>query len=492
MQPIAAGVGRWLAGDLHLPIRPDFHQHWHLAVPVVFGDWWSPLVRIFLHILGWITGVCCALARVIWTAAVVSHRWALRVLARTASERGVPLTADRSSMEAGKFCLLRRGEEWDEVMLMAPMGTGEWMCYTVTEEVNRFMWTAAKLTVGNFRLMSSEGADRVLPQGIPPDAVNWMIDPADVWLARRWSPTQDQLLSLQAEARQVVELVALDAQKTSLFTAGSANTALTEVGTVKGQVVQAKGQVAETPGHPSSGPASGQAVDDPDLDSLIKAVADLKMKVQDKKGKKHSKSRSTSGSSKRSRSPPTPKKKKKKKKKKSKKRKDSRSSSSSSTSSGEVYVRWRAHGVDKSVTATELARTDIRKFPKRVHLLTFAQEHPGALTAHFFNAVRLACSKQPISRSSQLRSVPLVRYITSEEFGLTDLRDKREALTLATVAQMVNAGDLAKALDVVVMRLQALQNAKRKGGSWEKASEKELIPLAGGSMVGPAGLTSMT
>ena len=123
--------------------------------------------------------------------------------------------------------------------------------------------------------------------------------------------------------------------------------------------------------------------------------------------------------------------------------------------------------------------------------LPFAHEHPGALTAHFFNAVRLACSKEPISKTRQLRHVPLVRYITSDEFGLTDLRDKREALTLATIASMINAGDLSKALDVIVMRLQALQNAKKKGSSWERASEKELIPLAGNSSMGPAGLTSM-
>ena len=64
--------------------------------------------------------------------------------------------------------------------------------------------------------------------------------------------------------------------------------------------------------------------------------------------------------------------------------------------------------------------------------------------------------------------------------ALSETRDVREATTLAHVLESVNRGDIATALDIVVMRLQALQRAKTKGGSWEKAAKIELILEAAG------------
>jgi len=43
----------------------------------------------------------------------------------------------------------------------------------------------------------------------------------------------------------------------------------------------------------------------------------------------------------------------------------------------------------------------------------------------------------------------------------------------------VNRKDLSTAMDILVMRLQALAAAKRKGGSWEKAAKVELIAEPG-------------
>ena len=62
---------------------------------------------------------------------------------------------------------------------------------------------------------------------------------------------------------------------------------------------------------------------------------------------------------------------------------------------------------------------------------------------------------------------------------MTELRDQREALTLASILDLVQRDEVARALDVLVMRLQALAAAKKKGGSWEKASKVELISEAG-------------
>ena len=149
-------------------------------------------------------------------------------------------------------------------------------------------------------------------------------------------------------------------------------------------------------------------------------------------------------------------------------------------------------GKSKRVSPEDLARSDIKKFKKRTDLLTFAMSYPGALTAHFSNAVRVAMTHGAISKTKQLRDVPLVRYVQADGLQLTELRDRREALTLATVLEHINSGSLAKALDVITMRLLALQEAKAKSGTWDKAQQKELIPLPGGSGLQPAGLSSMS
>lgn len=88
--------------------------------------------------------------------------------------------------------------------------------------------------------------------------------------------------------------------------------------------------------------------------------------------------------------------------------------------------------------------------------------------------------------------MPIVRYVTSDGFGLGELRGQREALTLGTVLQKVNAGDLSSALDMIRMRLLALQEAKENGGSWESAAKQNIIPLPVGACLQPAGLSSMT
>ena len=62
-------------------------------------------------------------------------------------------------MDAGCFLCVRRGNQWDEVMLVVSMGNSEWLCYTVPDSVDRFMWTCVKLTIGNFRVMTTRGAE---------------------------------------------------------------------------------------------------------------------------------------------------------------------------------------------------------------------------------------------------------------------------------------------------------------------------------------------
>ena len=134
----------------------------------------------------------------------------------------------------------------------------------------------------------------------------------------------------------------------------------------------------------------------------------------------------------------------------------------------------------------------MRKFKKRVDLVTFAMEHPGALAAHFANKVHEQMGSGVMRRSRQLRDVPYTKYIGSDAFGLSELRDRREAMTLATVMEKLNKDEVSEAMDLISMRLLALQEAKQKGGSWEKASLKELIaPATTGGGLQMAGLSSM-
>ena len=54
----------------------------------------------------------------------------------------------------------------------------------------------------------------------------------------------------------------------------------------------------------------------------------------------------------------------------------------------------------------------------------------------------------------------------------------------------VNAKDIEQALDTLVSRISAIQMAKQKGGSWEKAEKIELIPT-GAHCLAPGGVSSL-
>ena len=75
--------------------------------------------------------------------------------------------------------------------------------------------------------------------------------------------------------------------------------------------------------------------------------------------------------------------------------------------------------------------------------------------------------------------------------GLTDIRDQREAQTIALVMDHVSRRSIEQAMDVLTQRLLALQLAKgRKGGSWEKAEGVELLPGTGSALV-PGGMLAL-
>ena len=140
-----------------------------------------------------------------------------------------------------------------------------------------------------------------------------------------------------------------------------------------------------------------------------------------------------------------------------------------------------------------MAQLDMEKFKAgRAALLAFARQHPGALTAHFLAQVlaRVRGAAGRVTETKQLRDVSVMDWIQGGHSSLTELRDVREATTLASILDGVNREEIAAALDILTMRLHALMAAKSKGGSWDKASKFELIPTSGGDLL-PAGLSGV-
>ena len=66
--------------------------------------------------------------------------------------------------------------------------------------------------------------------------------------------------------------------------------------------------------------------------------------------------------------------------------------------------------------------------------------------------------------------------------GLTEVRDVREVQTIAAALDHINARDLSSAMDILCQRILSIQSAKKKGGSWEKAEQVELLPGSGHSL----------
>ena len=134
----------------------------------------------------------------------------------------------------------------------------------------------------------------------------------------------------------------------------------------------------------------------------------------------------------------------------------------------------------------EVHAIDSQKFKRKGELVAYATKNPGALSAHFLASIYARLSKGRVERSSQLREANVVTW-ASQHSGLSEVRDVREVLTLAEAMDCINRREIERAMDILSQRILAIQQAKRKGGSWEKAEMIELIPsgtsLASSSML---------
>jgi len=142
------------------------------------------------------------------------------------------------------------------------------------------------------------------------------------------------------------------------------------------------------------------------------------------------------------------------------------------------------------VTAEQLHKLSAQRFKNRGALLAFAAKHPGALTASFLAEVHRKCGLGEVRETKNLRKAS-VRTWATDKSGLTDLRDQREISTLAAVADHLQVDEVAMALDIICQRISAVQLAKQKGSTWERAEKSELIPI-GSHLMAPPGVQQLT
>ena len=130
------------------------------------------------------------------------------------------------------------------------------------------------------------------------------------------------------------------------------------------------------------------------------------------------------------------------------------------------------------------------KFKQKGDLVAYAAKYPGAMIGYLLTAVYAKLTKGLPSSTEHRHGVNVSTW-AAQHTGLTEVRDLREVATLAAAIDAVNRREVEKALDILSQRIMAIQKAKSKGGTWDKAEALELLPGSGTSMV-PGGMLSLT
>jgi len=439
--------------------------------------------------------------------------------------------SDLRRMNCGQFVLVARGNEFDEVWLASPvpMYVGhhpglEWVVRTTDDDVSRFEWAHVVMQAGQVMPCLGDGLQRRAPNGVGPNIINWLCDPVNA--NNLWAPEVQQAIALCSEARAVAEHCANTGGGTRT-TAGTAEVmkfvrgaGLVPPGAVAPAAVQApvlplgapagpaqamRGAVLDpgqapivgAPGGagavvaPAAAGALGFPAADEDMVSLMREIAAMKLALTSRSsssssGNRKSRKKDKKGGRKSSGSRDRNEKEKKKKKKK----RHGSSSNSSSSSRSRSPLRWKPNGRNQPVTAEQLHKLSAQRFKNRGALLAFAAKHPGALTASFLAEVHRKCGLGEVRESKNLRKAS-VRTWATDKSGLTDLRDQREVSTLAAVTDHLQVDEVAMALDIICQRISAVQLAKQKGSTWERAEKSELIPI-GSHLMAPPGVQQLT
>ena len=464
-------------------------------------DWWGPFYLLSFYLVIELRSELIALLKIfchIITNLLYWFHW----LCKPADSQALapleapPVRADHRELTclmAGPalegFLLLERAGEWDEVWAACVVpNSSDLLVRTTSGDGTSWQWSVVRVNGGSMRAPVGAGVGRGPPAGINNAIVNWICQPTN--LHQKWSPTADEADALKREGQMVglqlsregvpeskvthpgtgMDLIALDLQPQAVAGGGG--------------MAVARPAVAGGLG-PSNGGSPGDAFNMQSLSDVVNKLKEMarksgskrdhsakrrkkdKKRSSKKKKKKRSKDLDTSSSGSRSRS--------------------SRSSSASSSSrSSNAPIRWGHKAKSRSVDYNEVHALDMQRFKKKGELLAYATKHPGALSGHFLASVFARLSKGRVTKTSQLREASVVSWAT-QHAGLTEIRDIREVLTLAEAMDSINRREIARAMDILAQRILAVQQAKRKGGSWDKAEAIELIPsgnsLASSSML---------
>ena len=83
------------------------------------------------------------------------------------------LLSDMAAVGSGQFILVKRSNEWDEVLVcaavdsLAPLGS-QWICRTTESDGLTQMWVGIILTIRNFRMLAMAGVQLLRSRaGIP-------------------------------------------------------------------------------------------------------------------------------------------------------------------------------------------------------------------------------------------------------------------------------------------------------------------------------------
>lgn len=413
------------------------------------------------------------------------------------SERGVDLTCmavvaapgaagpAQQPFPVGSFILVARPPVWDELWLAGYLqGSNDVLGRTTLADGSDWAWVVVKLVGLATKVpVINPAGGRQAPAGVAADAINWIYTPPAC--NHLWDPDAMEIVNLSAEATLILSNLNTSTAGVTVNVAGVGGdlvplTLAPMAPMAPGGVGVGQGGVAAGLGLGSS--AGGQQ--NVDLKSLEKAIQELQAMAlspdsrKDRRRKKEKKKKKTS----RDRSDRKGRSRKKKKKRSShtssssrSSRSRSRSSSSSASSSGKKKpLKWEERGRDQKVSYEDLCHVDQLRLKKRGDLLSFAAKNPGALTAHFLAGCFARLSKGTVTRSSQLRETSVTAW-AHQHAGLSEPRDIKEVLTLAEILDHVNRKEISRALDILVQRIVAIQSARSKGGSWEKAEALELI-----------------
>ena len=114
------------------------------------------------------------------------------------------LTFAQRTVELGRFVIVKRGGQWEEMMLASKMPDAEWIIYT-QDDVGNFKYSFVKLVLGQYKGQQGGTAARQAALGVDEGSINWICAPPD--LDVRWALMAARKREILAEDAEIAELV---------------------------------------------------------------------------------------------------------------------------------------------------------------------------------------------------------------------------------------------------------------------------------------------